>query len=70
MRRSRSSVMVPLFLIGIVLMMIVPVPASMLDVLLAGNLAAAVLVLMATLLFGSVRCFVRMAIGLPASNRR
>ncbi len=46
----RSSLLVPLLLVAVTMMMVVPVSAMLLDLLLAANLTAAVLVLLATLL--------------------
>ncbi len=46
----RSSMLIPLLLVAVTMMMVVPVSAMLLDLLLAANLATAVLVLLATLL--------------------
>ena len=40
---------VPILLVGIVLMMVVPLPPMMLDLLLAGNIALAILIVLAVL---------------------
>ena len=47
---SKSSVVVPLTLIGVIMMMIIPISASFLDVMLAGNITIAVLVLLGVIL--------------------
>jgi flagellar biosynthesis protein FlhA len=47
---KRSSVVVPLALIGVVMMMIIPITPSVLDVMLAANITISVLVLLGVIL--------------------
>jgi flagellar biosynthesis protein FlhA len=50
MKTFRPQMLTPLILVAIVLMMIVPMPAVMLDVMLAANFTLAVLALLAAML--------------------
>ncbi len=47
---KRSSIFVPLTVIGVVMMMIIPISASVLDMMLAANITVAVLVLLGVIL--------------------
>jgi flagellar biosynthesis protein FlhA len=47
---KRSSVVVPLTLIGVIMMMIIPISASVLDMMLAANITVGVLVLLGVIL--------------------
>jgi flagellar biosynthesis protein FlhA len=47
---KRSSIVVPLTIIGVVMMMIIPISASVLDMMLAANITVAVLVLLGVIL--------------------
>jgi len=46
----RSSIVVPLTLIGVIMMMIIPITATVLDMMLAANITVAVLVLLGVIL--------------------
>lgn len=48
--RARASLMMPLALVGVVMMMVVPMPPALLDTLLAANLTMAVLALLAAMM--------------------
>jgi len=47
---NRGSVAVPTMMIGVALMMVIPIPAPILDLLLSANMALAILVLLGTIL--------------------
>ncbi|MCP4309118.1 MAG: FHIPEP family type III secretion protein [bacterium] len=47
---SRSSIVVPMTLVGVIMMMIIPISASFLDMMLAANITLAVLVLLGVIL--------------------
>jgi flagellar biosynthesis protein FlhA len=47
---KRSSIVVPLTLIGVIMMMIIPISATVLDMMLAANITVAVLVLLGVIL--------------------
>ena len=48
-KRSRSAVLFPAAVIGVVAMMVVPLPSLVLDLLLSVNIAAGVLILLASM---------------------
>ena len=48
-KRSRSAVIFPAAVIGVVAMMVVPLPSLVLDLLLSVNIAAGVLILLASM---------------------
>ena len=47
---KRSSAAIPAAMIGITLMMVIPVPASVLDLLLSANITIGILVMLSTVL--------------------